>query len=182
MRHEKFLKNRVKKQSSDEIEVISFYSSLNVELNNFALPIDELLKFKLLVKEKRDEKIVGIAGISDNNLLFIVVKNEFQNQKIGQRLMAKLIMLAKQRKCHYIALNVFASNVKAFHIYRKFGFKVITSNMLNFRKNFFMILSLDLRGRIYEVLLRVYFKFGSYSKAWPPILRKIWRLFRSLFY
>ncbi len=132
-------------------EIAYFYKSLTVEKKDFYLPFPELLQSKLLVIERRNGKIAGIAGISKKKSLFLVVKNEYQNQKIGQRLTRKVIDHAKKRKYHHITLNVFQYNVKAIHIYRKFGFTVLFTNLTSSRENFFMMLPLDFRGSLYKI-------------------------------
>lgn len=166
---------KTKKTVSKEIEnIVAFYESLNEELENFSLPLEKLIQSKILISEKMGGKIAGIAGLGDKNLLFLVVKKEFQNQKLGQKLLAKVITLAKHRKYHFIALNVFASNVRALHIYKKFGFKIVTSNIMNSRKNYFMVLPLDLRGCIYEALLKLYFKCELYFVTHLYYVRRLW--------
>jgi ribosomal protein S18 acetylase RimI-like enzyme len=140
--------------------ITSFYESLTTEKENFALPLKELLQSKLLVLEReKNGKIIGIAGVSKGNLFFIVVKSEYQNRKIGQKLTRGLINLARAKNYHHIALNVFASNIKAIRIYKKFGFKIIFTNFISSRKNYFMILPLDFRGLLYKSLISIFYKW-----------------------
>ncbi len=136
-------------------EIVHFCKSLTVEKRDFHLPFPEVLQSKLLVMERINGKIIGIAGTSRENSLFLVVKKEHQNQKIGQKLTKKVIRYAKKKNCHYITLNVFQSNLKAIHIYRKLGFTILFTNLLSSRKNLFMILPLDFKGSFYKIYILV---------------------------
>jgi ribosomal protein S18 acetylase RimI-like enzyme len=139
-------------------EIISFYESLIEEKENFGLPLKDLLQATLLITERIEGRISGIAGISEGKSFFIVVKKEYQNQKMGQRLLTKVISLAKEKRYHYITLNVFASNSIAVHIYQKFGFSIAFTNIMDSRKNCFMILPLDGLGVTYKVLIKIIYK------------------------
>jgi len=55
----------------------------------------------------------------------IYLKNEFRNLGIGTRLIRKIIEVARQKDFEIIQLYVFASNKKAIHIYKKFGFQEV---------------------------------------------------------
>lgn len=107
---------------------------------------------RFLVTERRNGKIVGIAGILRmfSKPFFIVVKSEYQNQKIGQKLTRKVIEHARKKKYHYITLDVFQSNLRAVHIYKKLGFTVLFTNLLDSRKNYCMILPLDFKGLLHK--------------------------------
>jgi len=156
-------------------EIISFYESLGEEKENFALPLKDLLHAKLLIADRREGRIAGVAGISEGTLFFIVVKREYQNQKIGQKLVAEVINLARERKYHFIALNVFASNSIAVHIYQKLGFSIVFTNIMDFRKNYFMIFPLDFLGTAYMVLIKMAYKLGL-----PSIIRRLPRINKVL--
>jgi len=158
-------------------EIASFYNSLTIEKEDFALPLTELLQSRLVVTErKRNGEIVGVAGISRGNSFFIVVRRECQNQKIGQKLTKKVIDLARGKNYHYLALNVFQSNSKAIHIYRKFGFKIIFTNLISSRKNCFMILPLDFQGALYKNLISIIYKWHLHS-----IVRSLQKLIKRFF-
>ena len=134
--------------------IVSFYNSLTTERESFALPLPELLQSNLLLVERgKNGEIMGTAGISSGKSFFLVVKRNCQNHKIGQKLTQKVIDLARRRSYHYLTLNVFQSNSKAIHIYRKFGFEILFSNVVGSRKNCFMILRLDSVGTLYKDLI-----------------------------
>jgi len=147
-------------------EITCFYKSLTVEKKDFNLPLPKLLQSRLLVIERRNGKIVGIAGISKRKSFFIVVKSKYQNQKIGQKLTRKVMECAKRGGYHYITLNVFESNLRAIHIYKKFGFTVLFTNLLGSRKNLFMILPLDFKGLLYKIYILTAHKLH-------PIIRRM---------
>jgi len=145
-------------------EIASFYDSLTIEKENFTLPLTELLQSRLVVTErKRNGEIIGVGGISRSNSFFIVVRRKYQNRKIGQKLTMKTIDLARKKNYHYLTLNVFQSNSKAIHIYKKFGFKILFTNLMGSRKNCFMILPLDFRGLLYKTLISIIYKWHLHS-------------------
>lgn len=148
-------------------ELAYFYKSLTVEKKNFDLPFSELQQSRLLVTERRNGKIVGIAGISKRKSFFLVVKSEYKNQKIGQKLTKKVIEHTRKKKYHYITLNVFQSNLKAVHIYRKFGFTFLLTNIIGPRKKFFMILPLDLKGWLCKIYILMVHKLRSITRHVP---------------
>ncbi len=144
-------------------EIIDFYQSLTVEKKDFNLPLREIPQAKLLVWERNNTTILGLAGLSKDNSLFLIVKKEYQNQKIGQKLTKKVIDQAKKLNYHYIKLNVFKSNMKAIHIYTKFGFTILFSNMIRFRENFFMVLPLDFKGSLFVISFRIRHRLPLYG-------------------
>jgi len=148
-------------------EIAYFYRSLTVEKKDFNLPLREILQSKLLVMERSNATIIGIAGMSRKNSLFVVVKSEYQNQKIGQKLTREVIDHAKKQNYHYITLNVFQSNVKAIHIYRKFGFAVLFTNLVSSRENFLMMLPLDFKGSLYKIYFLMARRLRSIIRRTP---------------
>ena len=78
--------------------------------------MSELLQYKLLVIQEREEEIIGIAGVRPRhvlfmriipkNLLFLVVKRDYQNQGIGQKLTKKVIQEAMRRNYRYIIISL----------------------------------------------------------------------------
>jgi ribosomal protein S18 acetylase RimI-like enzyme len=53
------------------------------------------------------------------------IKSEYQNQKIGEKLMRAAEEMALQRGCRYLSLYVITRNKRAIHLYRKLGFETI---------------------------------------------------------
>lgn len=154
----------IKKNLTYAHEIASFYDSLRIEKENFALTLPVLLQSRLLITERgKNGEIVGVAGISKGHSFFLVVKSKYQNQKIGQKLTEKVIDLARRKNHHYLTLNVFQSNFKAFHIYRKFGFKTIFTSLMDSRKTVFMILPLDFQGSLYKNLISIIYKWHLHS-------------------
>ncbi len=59
----------------------------------------------------------------------IYVLQEFQGQKIGQKLFEAALQIAKQQKCSYLWLGVWEENLKAIQFYRKNGFEVFDKHI-----------------------------------------------------
>lgn len=92
-------------------------------------------------KEIKDNQFTNFfAYIIDNNpvsfinyyvmyeraeLININVLEEYQNQKIASKLIEHMIEDCKQRKVKSITLEVKETNIKAIHLYKKYGFKEI---------------------------------------------------------
>ncbi len=53
----------------------------------------------------------------------IYVLKEFQRKHLGQKMLAKIIEIAKSKKAKYIWLGVWEKNIKAIRFYEKNGFK-----------------------------------------------------------
>jgi len=139
-----------------------FFNSLTTEKENFALSLSDLLQCELLITEEKQERIIGIAGLQKKNSFFLVVKSEYQNRGIGQRLTRKVIQKAISSNYDYIALNVFQSNTKAIHVYRKLGFKTVYTSWMSGKRNLFMVLPLNRWGIVFLVTrnLKSIFPFG----------------------
>lgn len=131
------------------------FDSLTKERETFTLPLRALLQYKLLVTREKEGEIIGIAGIhggARTNMLFVVVKSKYQGKKIGQELTKEVIEQAIKRNYGYLSLTVFESNARAIRIFRKLGFRVLYTSLMNGRKMYFMILPLNQRGIIHEKL------------------------------
>lgn len=134
----------------------AFFKNLKEEKENF-YSLRQLLQHKLLVVQEQQGKIVGLGGvlprkefllgIVPKNLLFLIVKRDYQNCGIGQKLVKKVIKEALKRKYSYLALYVRKSNFKAIHIYQKLGFRKVYSPVL--RTSHFMMLPLNPLGWLF---------------------------------
>ena len=84
---------------------------------------------KYIVAKSDDSEILGFAGILINvdvvEIMNIVVKKTHRNQGIGQKLLEKLIELAKQTNLNIIDLEVDSKNIPAINLYKKLGFQEI---------------------------------------------------------
>lgn len=78
-----------------------------------------------------DEKnnIVGYAGIwqpiDEAHITNIVTKKDKRNNKIGTKMLERLINIAKERKLNDITLEVNVNNVIAINLYKKYNFKEV---------------------------------------------------------
>ena len=140
-------------------EVECFFDSLSVERKTFGVSLSEVLKAELLFVEKRRERIVGVAGIR-RGYFFVVVGKDYQDQKIGQKLVRRVVGEAFRRGYSHVVLNVLQSNVKAVHVFQKVGFEKLFASSIRGRRHFFMFLSLNWRGVIWRNLTLIIGKIG----------------------
>lgn len=151
-------------------EIISLLESLKSEKHTFKRSSDEVLKSNIIIGERLDDSLVGIAGITKRlgvPLLFIVVKQEFQGRNIGTRLMGKLISMVK-RELSYIMLATWKNNEAAIRLFQKSGFKVFGADKFSY----FMMLPLTKRGRLVFWILKKTF----------PLAYSAYRLLKNEFY
>lgn len=59
-------------------------------------------------------------------LININVLDDYQNQKIASKLIEYMLEDCKERKVTSITLEVKETNIKAIHLYKKYGFKEIS--------------------------------------------------------
>jgi len=114
-----------------------------------------MVQHKLIITKENMGKIIGVAGMTKDNSLFVVVKSECQNQKIGQELVEKVVKEAIERKFSYISLSVFQRNVKAIHLFNKLGFKTVHESTRNQRRFLVMVRPFNRRGVFYKGLLSI---------------------------
>lgn len=84
------------------------------------------LDYKILVA-KFNNQMVGfiILQVSDEvNIVSIAVKKEFQNLGIGTKLLNNAVEVCKTLNKNLLSLEVGYKNIKAFLLYKKFGFAV----------------------------------------------------------
>ena len=76
-----------------------------------------------------DDKVIGYAGmwqiIDEGHITNIAVKKEYRNQKIGSKLLEKLLEVADQYPLRMLTLEVRESNEAAKHLYAKHGFQKV---------------------------------------------------------
>lgn len=76
---------------------------------------------------KLEKEIIGFAGLKqileEADIMNIVVKKTFRNQRVGSILLDALINLAKELHLTNITLEVHEENLPALHLYEKFGFE-----------------------------------------------------------
>jgi ribosomal protein S18 acetylase RimI-like enzyme len=138
----------------DNKEIISFLDSLNEEKEQFKISNEEVLESELMICEKVEGKIAGIAGIRRRfgvPLFLIVVKSEFQGKHIGSSLMERLNEIIRE-KYSYLVLTVSKNNEHALYLYKKFGYKKLGE----IPEAYYMFCPLTKRGQIFFWIL----KFG----------------------
>ena len=76
---------------------------------------------------KKENEILGFIGITKNidfvEILNIVVKKDFRNKGIGNKLLQKIIEVAKKMKMQEIYLEVNEKNQNAIKLYEKNNFE-----------------------------------------------------------
>lgn len=81
------------------------------------------------VAKTNNDEIIGFAGfkviLDEADIMNIVVKKIFRNQKVGFFLLENLISFAKSLNLKTITLEVNENNLFAINLYNKFGFKCI---------------------------------------------------------
>lgn len=100
----------------------AFKSKLsNVPWANAFLPSKILI---VAVNDKGD--VAAVCGIrSVFNILTLYVCEEWRGRGMGSQVLEKTISIAQERHLGFILLGVFHSNLRAFHLYCKFGFKEV---------------------------------------------------------
>jgi len=138
-----------------ELEV--FYNSLTKEKETFDLPLYKILGAKFcIVRRDENGKIMGIAGIQKKyNLMFAVVKKEYQNRGIGRELFRETVRRAIAEGVPYIAGNLYASNARSLHLLLKVGFTPLHVYSQNCRRRIFVILPLNRIGQIAKYILYI---------------------------
>lgn len=132
-------------------EALNFYNSLKIERETFKLSIEELLKSEIIIGEKAVGKIAGIAGIRRYRMLpilFIVVKSEFQNNRLGKLLMERLHRIAKTRYS-FVVLSVFKENKKAINLFKNFGYYIFKERS----DLYYLILPINIIGKFVAYFL-----------------------------
>ena len=80
---------------------------------------------------KENENILGFINYYDLydrfEIAYIEVKEEYQNKKIGSKLMEHLIEKGNNQKIYNITLEVNINNVYAIKLYRKYDFVVVAT-------------------------------------------------------
>ncbi|WP_159721935.1 ribosomal protein S18-alanine N-acetyltransferase [Enterococcus sp. CSURQ0835] len=86
--------------------------------------------------ERNDEQLLAFLGIhqvcDEIEITNVATCPACHQQGLASRLLTKLLVHAQQTKATQIFLEVRASNLKAQHLYRKFGFDVLAV-----RKNYY---------------------------------------------
>ena len=77
---------------------------------------------------KVDGKVVGYVGIwfvvDEGHITNVAVHKYYRGQKIGDRLIDKLVQVCRENKIVSMTLEVRVSNIVAQNLYKKYGFKM----------------------------------------------------------
>ena len=96
----------------------------------------------IMLLAKCDDKIIGCASLSrlprkmkHRGDFAISVAKEYWNRGIGSQLLDSVIDFAKKNDFEIIDLQVRSDNLRAIHLYEKYGFKKIGEHPAFFRVN-----------------------------------------------
>lgn len=96
----------------------------------------------IMLVAKVNGKIVGDASLSrlprrmsHRGDLGVAVVKEYWNQGIGSQLMSKILDFAKENSFEIIDLQVRSDNLRAIHLYERYGFKKIGIHPVFFKIN-----------------------------------------------
>lgn len=107
------------------------------DIHNKIFPLDPLTN---LVQELQsnndvyylaiDEEVMGYISfkcvIDECDMMYFAIDQDYQNQKIGQKLLNYAINELKQSRIKVITLEVRESNISAISVYKKLGFKNVS--------------------------------------------------------
>ncbi len=108
-------------------ELAPFMASLGEERELAMITTATVQRATLVVGERVDGELAGLAGIVSSNLLpclFVVVRREFQGQGVANALLSKQMDYAAKHR-HFLTLSTYASGdyEAALHLYAKYGFR-----------------------------------------------------------
>lgn len=120
----------IEKMTENDLEGV-----LKVEEESFSIPWskksfnDELKNDKALyLVAKIDNEVIGYIGtwliIDEAHITNVAVSKDFRNQKIGDKLVNKLIEICKEKSIKSMTLEVRNSNLVAQKLYKNHGFKL----------------------------------------------------------
>ncbi len=103
------------------------YESFLSELNN------KISSYRVVCAQDKPIGYLGIWKIVDEaHVTNLSIHPQYQNKKLAHKLLVDAIKECYQEKIKYITLEVRVSNLKAIHLYEKFGF-----NSLGYRKKYY---------------------------------------------
>jgi len=101
----------------------------------------------LVVGLDENGDIMAICGIrSIFNILTLYVCRDWRGRGIGYKILKETIGIARERHLGFIMLGVFCGNVRAFHLYSKFGFEEVV--FLKRRSLRIMMLPMNFVGEV----------------------------------
>ena len=118
---------------------------------NYSILKDELnsKNSTYFVVKNKDNEILGFAGIKiildEDEIMNIVTKKNYRKQGIGNLLLNRIILEAKDKNIKKVNLEVNENNIIAIHLYEKFGF-----NKDGERKNYYQDQNAILMSKILE--------------------------------
>jgi ribosomal protein S18 acetylase RimI-like enzyme len=132
-----------KLKNTDTTNLFEFFGTLGEKSRNFfhPHPFDLATAEHICISATKKDvyivatdtnKIVGygfLVGMTNPKPVFgIGISDSHQGKGIGNKLMSKLITIAKQKRKQGITLTVYKDNTRAYSLYKKMGFKLVRVN------------------------------------------------------
>ncbi len=125
----------------DKDRLVEMYLNFNPEDRCLGLPpvskpaieawVEFILESGFSIVAECDGKIVGHVAVipagDGTGELCIFILREYQNRGIGQKLMEEIIKMSMERGMRGIFLTTSRCNVRAIHVFKKMGFRVVDS-------------------------------------------------------
>ena len=130
-----------KKEDIKSIEALA--SLLHV---NYKFYLDEFSN--CLVYEYNNEIIAFITYsiiYERAEIIDIIVKEDYRNNKIGMKLLNAVINICKDQNCENITLEVKVDNKIAINFYKKFNFRVVSTRKDYYENSNAFLMEKDLR-------------------------------------
>lgn len=113
-----------------EIYEIKDINEIKFKINSYDNPFYKILGIKV------DNKLIGYLSyflIYDRiEIEYIYIDNDYRNKGYASNLFNELFIIAKNKNCINITLEVSVNNKSALNLYKKLGFKIVT-----IRKNYY---------------------------------------------
>jgi ribosomal protein S18 acetylase RimI-like enzyme len=94
----------------------------------FKLKLTQLLNYLIISSQLFDSSYTPYLEEDDFYISVIVVDEKCRNRGIGTYLLKEAIMIAKEKGCKQIILDVDKGNTTAQSLYKKFGFRIHHEN------------------------------------------------------
>lgn len=121
---------KIKTLTTEELDILmEIWLTANLEVHSFvpkkfwldhAAAVRKQLPEAALYVYLNNEKIVGFAGLIENNLAGLFIDSHFRNQGIGQKLLTNI-----KQNYQTLTLSVYQKNQKACRFYSKQGFQFV---------------------------------------------------------
>ncbi|MFX0195623.1 MAG: phenylacetate--CoA ligase family protein, partial [Candidatus Hodarchaeota archaeon] len=114
--------------NSDEIptknDLMVFWKRLSKEQEPAILSFLEISRSIPVTIKKIGSNIIGIAGITEENVLFCLLLNKYENDETVDQMVQMVLKAGRYRNLESIHANILHSDAKMWSVLKKYGFKV----------------------------------------------------------